>query len=278
MLRGALGASLRKGLCMTRAKECPACILARDCLFPRLFSPLPAAKAPPPFCVVPDMDAKSRYDASETFGFSLKLFATGVDYLPFFIQAWRMAGESGLGSQSEPGKFSIEKVTSQDTLIYDPQSDNLETPQALELPDCETIPQDTGKTGLVLRLQAPLRHKAGNHFSASLEFGDLFHLILRRIKALYLLEGRQWTLAREQYELLRKNAAAIRVTANNLHWQDWTRYSSRQKSYMQFGGLTGEITYGGNVGPFANLLRLAQLAHIGKQTSFGLGRVMPEYF
>lgn len=278
MLRGALGASLRRGLCMTRARDCAACILARDCLFPRIFSPLPGAKAAPPFCLVPDENPKSRYEAGEIFEFSLKLFAYGVEYLPFFIQAYRMAGENGLGSTGEPGKFVIERVMSQGQSIYDPQSDNLSKPAVLELPDCEEPAPRSGQRGVILRLCTPLRHKADNRISANLEFGDLFHLILRRIRALYLLEGRQWAMARDKYELLSRSAAAIRIDGNNLHWQDWTRYSSRQKSYMQFGGLTGEIIYQGNAGPFASLLRLGQLAHIGKQTSFGLGRIVAEYF
>lgn len=278
MLRGALGASLRKGLCMTRARDCAACILAKDCLFPRLFSPLPGAEAPPPFCLEPDMDAKASYKAGESFEFALRLFAYGVDYLPFFIQAWRMAGENGLGSRREPGQFVIEEVSSKDQVIYTAQSDNLSQPQSLDLPDCEEAAENAGQQGVGLRLLTPLRHKADNHFSASLEFVDLLHLILRRIRALYVLEGRKWALAREQYELLRQKAASIRIAANNLRWHDWTRYSSRQKAYMQFGGLAGEISYLGDVGPFANFLSLAAIAHIGKQTSFGLGRIGTEYF
>lgn len=279
MLRGSLGANLRKGLCMTRKKDCASCMLAQNCIFPRIFNPMPLPGIPgtPPFCLEPDMENRCQYAAGELFDFKLKLFSYSVEYLPFFVQAFRMAGEKGMGSPRQPGKFVIEKITSQRKSIYDTASDNLSIPESQHLPDHGETAL-SGNTGLTLHICTPLRHKTGNHFSASLEFMELFHLILRRIKALCLADGTRWSLEPGQYEALRAAAADIHVTANNLRWHDWTRYSSRQESFMKFGGLLGKITYSGDISVFKNILQFARVAHIGKQTSFGLGRLEPEYF
>lgn len=280
MLRGCLGANLRKGLCMTRKNECASCMLGRNCIFPRIFNPAPLAgfAAAPPFCLEPGADNKCNYAAGELLEFKLKLFSYGVEYLPFFVQAFRAAGEKGMGGPGQPGKFVIEKITSQGKIIYVPAEDNLEIPQNLQLPDPQAG-ESPGNEGLCLHICTPLRHKTGNHYSASLEFIELFHLLLRRIKALCILNGYKWSLEPAQYEALRTAAAKVRVTENNLRWQDWTRYSSRQEAFMKFGGLVGKIRYSGNISPvFKELLQFASVAHIGKQTSFGLGRVEPEYF
>ncbi len=272
MLRGSLGANLRKGLCMTRQKDCQTCMLAPRCVFPRIFNPAPVSgdRLPPPFCLEPDMEPRRQYNAGELFGFDLKLFSYGVDYLPFFVHAFHMAGENGLGNFGQPGKFVIEKITSQGVSIYD--HDNLAIPQCRRITEPEQG-EPPGCNDVAIELCTPLRHKSGNHFTANLEFTDIFHLTLRRVKALCLLDGVRWLLAPEQYVTLREAAQAIRTSQSSVRWHDWTRYSARQESFMKFGGLMGKITCHGDLSMFKEMLRFARAAHIGKQTSFGLGRI-----
>jgi hypothetical protein len=54
--------------------------------------------------------------------------------------------------------------------------------------------------------------------------------------------------------------------------QDWTRYSSRQNTLMEMGGLLGEmlLTGPGLIGLWP-ALEYGQWVHVGKGTSFGLG-------
>lgn len=273
MLRGSLGAHLRRGLCMARRNDCQSCMLAGSCIFTRIFSLSGSRTAP--FCIEPDSAAKCSYAPGEIFEFRLKLFAYGVDYLPFFVQAFRMAGLKGMGSMAAPGQFTIERITSGTRQLYDAENDNIDLPQCELMPGPGAAAPQQGR--LTLRIVSPLRHKSGNRFSAALEFGDLFHLILRRLKALYNLEGHDWSLDPEQYAQLRGAAERIRTQANNLRWQDWSRYSSRQDALMKFGGLIGDISYVGDFSMFAELVEVAKIAHIGKQTSFGLGRIEPTY-
>ena len=75
------------------------------------------------------------------------------------------------------------------------------------------------------------------------------------------------------YKQLVARAGAVTTEASDLKWIDWTRYSRRQKSTMQLGGLTGSVTFRGDIAEFLPLLDFCTQVHIGKQTSFGLGRI-----
>ena len=108
MLRGALGGSLRRTVCMTQKKDCTQCMLAATCIFPRLFTAAAAPEKcgtapmiPPPFCLLPSLEGQRVYEAGENFSFTLKLFSYAVDYLPLpwpAGRAWGVARSMGRGS------------------------------------------------------------------------------------------------------------------------------------------------------------------------------------
>ena len=43
---------------------------------------------------------------------------------------------------------------------------------------------------------------------------------------------------------------------------------------MNLGGLTGAVTYKGPLDEFLPLIEFSEMVHIGKQTSFGLGKIL----
>lgn len=276
MLRGALGASLRKWLCMSRKSDCDACLLRGNCIFVRLFKPVQTEGKPltPPFCIEPDLDSRQDYPEGERFNFNLKLFAYAVEHLPFFVQGFAAAGQKGLGSNLQPGQFVIEEITCASAagqwVIFRQAEDRLQIPEP-RIWRPQSLPSDL--TRVELCLATPLRHKADSHFSSTLSFRELFQLILRRFKALALLEGDIWSLPPARFSELAHAADQIRIESGQLNWQDWTRYSSRQSTFMKLGGLTGAISYAGDLRPFADLLSFAAFAHVGKQSSFGLGKI-----
>lgn len=60
----------------------------------------------------------------------------------------------------------------------------------------------------------------------------------------------------------------------NLHWFDWTRFSSRQQQEMTLGGVLGSWTLQGDSAAMTEIypwLWLGQWLHVGKNASMGLG-------
>lgn len=285
MLRGSLGAGLRRAVCMTPKSDCRRCMLCTTCMFPRLFTAASAPEGgrgtapqlPPPFCIEPPRVRRTEYAAGDDFSFGLKLFSFATDYLPYFIHAFMLAGRHGMGRGTEQGqgKFLVENVLQGESSIYDAGGEQLHDVVTHDLPLPAPCPAGADEN-VQCRLVTPLRFKASNRLSASLDFTTLLHLIIRRIKSLCALDGEAFRLPQEDFDALFRTAAAVTVAENALRWEDWSRYSGRQQTVMQLGGLTGRIVYQGPVSVFARYLDFAYRAHIGKQTSFGLGALEPD--
>lgn len=279
MLRGVLGNNLRRAVCVAQKKDCTQCMLVENCLFSRLFTAVVAPNGsngapllPPPFCIEPDLDQKCAYAAGETFRFTLKLFSYATDYLPYFVHAFMLAGQRGMGRRSEEGygRFRIAAIMQGERALYDPETERLTHPVIEELPFPALRPAYRDCTAVV-HLLTPLRFKEANHLVGTLEFSQLLTLILRRIKNLCALDGKQFRMPAEAFHTLMQKASDVQVQKKALCWRDWSRYSGRQQTLMRMGGLTGRICYYGPMEAFADYFNFACKAHIGKQSSFGLG-------
>ena len=274
MLRGTLGNYLRHAVCMMQGKDCPDCMLVKTCIFPKLFTFVSAPEnsriapmMPPPFCFEPPQDNVCDFAPGDSFCFRLKLFSYAVEYLPYFIHSFKLAGQRGMGRGTKEGhgRFSLNDVQLEDGVsIYDAVNEQL----FLSLPHmCDSYDESS----LTINLLTPLRFKQANHLAAELDFSLLFQLILRRLGSLYALEGKDFRLPQDDFKVLQQAASSVRITASNLHWRDWRRFSGRQNTTMQLGGLVGSVRYSGPIKVFSEHLDFATKVHLGKQTSFGLG-------
>lgn len=279
--RGAFGHALRQTLCISRQRDCTACLLAQRCLYARTFenrsqpAPEPTARtvAPPlPYVLEPEPSEKNVFDAGETFSFDLLLFGECNDYLPYFVFAVEQMGQGGIGRRRGDvrGRFGQVQVSVQDQAIYQGPGGQLVAgphDESLSLP----VAADGGEGQLTLRLLTPLRLKFANHYQAELPFHILVRAMLRRISSLF--ENHGDGEPELDYRGLVQRAQAVPVQTSDLRWFDWTRYSNRQEREMLMGGMVGEVAYEGNLAPYVPLLELSRTLHLGKQTSFGLGRI-----
>lgn len=73
-----------------------------------------------------------------------------------------------------------------------------------------------------------------------------------------------------------RRAEKVRIVDADLRWFDWRRYSFRQDKAMLMGGMVGSVTYEGKIGEYMPLIEFCSEVHLGKQTSFGLGKIETE--
>ncbi|WP_188007125.1 CRISPR system precrRNA processing endoribonuclease RAMP protein Cas6 [Photobacterium damselae] len=56
------------------------------------------------------------------------------------------------------------------------------------------------------------------------------------------------------------------------YFEDWQRYSLKQKEQLPFGGMKGHISFYGELYALLPFLKIGELLHIGGKTTFGLGK------
>lgn len=284
--RGVLGHGLRAAVCVTRQPRCDGCLLLTQCVYPRLFEVLPDGPAssattparyrapPPPYVLeIPDRQPRAIAAGSElSLGLTL-IGRTHAATLPaYLIAAMQRAGSRGLGRTR--GRFTLTALAQEQGLG---SADWLPIYQAAEgrLHPCPpaTRPPPPCPGQVKLELLTPLRLKQRGHLIGPrhLRAADLARALLGRLALLTTHHAPE--TSPPDWAALHRAAAELTLAHPRLHWQDWTRWSSRQHRSMQLGGLLGSLTLAGAALPaFWPLLWLGQWTHLGKGTSFGLGR------
>ena len=121
-----------------------------------------------------------------------------------------------------------------------------------------------------LNFITPTRIKFGGKYTDNVEFSIIFRNLLRRISLLsYFHCNEELDL---DYKGMIKKAEEVRTLEKDVRWIDIERYSTRQGRRMKIGGFVGEAFYEGELSPFLPFLRLGEFVHLGKGTSFGLGK------
>lgn len=256
MLRGAFGHALLALSPLPHVDGKPCALHAR-CPYCQLFAapPLPEhslqkfSQMPQPYVIEPPIGVQ-RVAAGQVFDFHLVLIGKALDMLPTITQAWQIALRKGLGG-SACTLLAVQEAGSPESSAFD-----------------KRLQQRAGLHFLTpLRLQVkgkPVRQPQ------QLSARDLLIALARRHQ---LLSDVHLGAQAPQYDFaqLVQQASAIQLSAPEMRWFEWGRYSQRQQREMKLGGLIGELTLTGDLGLFADLLHLGQWLHVGKTASFGLG-------
>jgi hypothetical protein len=272
--RGAFGHSLKKTVCVVRNTPCKECMLKSACAYSYVFETPPPADtekmrkytaAPHPFVLqfpLPEPTSGTLYRLD------IILFGHGQRYFPYIIHALQTAGRDGVGGHQQ--LYTLQKITDIDfqgidRLVY--QNGELKPQQQADSPE---IPPMPGQIEIIFH--TPLRIKQDNKNIASRQFtfGVFFGTLLRRISLISYFHTD--TPLETNFAGLTTRARAIQFSKTQLHWYDWTRYSSRQQTEMNMGGLTGSATLDmQGLEDFWPYLWLGQWTHVGKGTSMGMG-------
>lgn len=123
---------------------------------------------------------------------------------------------------------------------------------------------------LVVDFVTPAHLKRGQIAVRRPEFSTLMRAVLRRMTLLALYHG--GVVTQPHMAALATEAEKIQLMAWEGETRMWQRYSSRQHTMMEFGGLVGTAVYAGDLTPFLPYLVFGQAIHIGKACTFGEGQ------
>lgn len=287
LFRGAFGWAIKRVVCVTRTYDCPPCLLRDRCVYPYVFETPPPADtrimrkypvAPHPFVLIPP-DGGRTLAPGRTFELGLTLVGKAVEWLPQFIFALERMGRAGFGSRRTSAAL-VEVcgwIDGRRSRVYSVDDRTLAGAEAFT--DRVTVPAGpaldpsppAAASQVAIELLSPLRIRYEERLAATLEFHMLIRSLLRRLAHLSYFHcgGDPSAVAFREWI---DQAQQVRTVSSSLIWSDWTRYSTRQQTAMEFGGLTGRAVFEGPLDRFLPLLRLGEIVHAGKGTSFGLGR------
>ncbi len=307
VLRGGFGSAFRRVACALRADDCGGCGLRQACPYAYVFETSPPEGSdvlrtfrdiPRPFVIQPPEDDRTFLEPGDEMEFGLVLIGRGVSYLPYFVVAFRQLGRTGIGPRragfelaevrqvagpvwaGEAGGVGEEreqgKQGARSWTVFDGTTDSGEVRVAGVSERCVGAKEVAAAAArlpsecIQVTFKTPTRLKAEAALRTRPEFHLLVRALLRRASSLAYfhhdrrleLDYREWIRAAREVSLLR----------DETEWVSWRRYSNRQRVRMDLGGVVGTVVYKGELGRFRELLLLGALVHVGKNTTFGLGR------
>lgn len=221
-----------------------------------------------PCVLLPPLDKSTAYPAGHEFFFEITLVGRTGEYFPLCRDAVEYLG-GRLGFGEGKGKFDVFRV---DTVSPFPEhSGDIIQHQGYLHEKSATCTQ------LTLHFDTNMRLKERDTLvRTSPAFIIFFSRLLGRLNSLSLFYGDGPLCSRHEKAELLDKAVQIEIADDDTRWEDWSRFSGRQKQWMLFGGLTGRLTYSGSLTPFLPYLSLGEWAHVGGKTSFGLGKYTME--
>ncbi|MCF6244165.1 MAG: CRISPR system precrRNA processing endoribonuclease RAMP protein Cas6 [Sulfurovum sp.] len=245
MLRGALGFSLKRTVCINPTYQCEGCFAEKECIYYQFYEEKNVFHK---FRLGIELQQKS-------FDYSLYLFEEDKEVLSdILIAIQKAAEEEGYGKERK--KMKIRQMSVTNNIVYD--SSGFKSLDAL-VPN--TLNIDTFCPNVVLEFNMPLRIKENNSLAMkSIALHTLVNNIHHRLSQLngeapsrlnYRVEGE--------------------IVLSHLNFVEMKRYSNRQDKGMNMGGLKGILSIEGLDEKSYVYLKIGEIIGVGKQTVFGLG-------
>lgn len=270
IVRSILGKELRSLCCISHQNQCDSCLYNQTCAYSWIFetildkqnTSLPGRERGihPWALQLIDSDEK-RLD------FILTLCGKANDYLQYIYAAFKRGEQKGIGKDRIPYIVEGPFCKGENLISDDGNYVASVPPEVFELnEDCNTTADVRCKVNLV----TPLRITKDGKNCKRLEAGQFFPCINRRIRALVSLYGE--SSGEKPYTF-----SEITLSDIQLHYEKMNRWSARQKTVQNLGGIQGSFILDGQISAFEeSLLNAAILFGAGKLTNFGLGQVLIE--
>ena len=238
---------------------------------------------PKPFVFEPPLNRKTYYGNKEDLVFDLLLIGKGLQYFPYFVATIRKIGELGMGRNH--GKFTIRKILGIDLKTnyvvseysFSSGSEKLDRDISVSLADLyrkNLWKEPDPLNGVEVTFLTPLRMKRVGFSNWHLYFKTLMRSVLGRMSILNYFHNDYSELV--DFQEFIESARGVRISQDNLIWDDWRHPRKRDDSDHKLGGYIGDIAYAGNIEDYWPFLKIAEVLHVGKNCGFGMGRILVE--
>jgi len=287
-LHGGFGHALKQvGCFVPNARACPPCQHPGQCPYNQLFDfkNLPGLEIPkryaesPPKLFVIELPASHppQLRRGERLRFRLLLFGPTIELRIYPIVAMRIWSETGLSYKR--GRFELERIVAVNPLSGEEQQVYSSTDQMVQQNDAPlTLGEicrwcEDWQTGPLMKLTfvTPLRLPGRGYKPDDLDLKIVIKSALERLSILALLS--RLPEAAVDFVTPLAEAEKISVLSRAVTWQDYSRFSKRQDQRMSMGGFLGHLILQGDFAGLKPYLKIAELLHVGKNSTFGLGQV-----
>lgn len=225
---------------------------------------------PNPYLIVPSQINHSEFRTGEELSFHILLLGEAVQYAQPLVKALQIQ-ELGLGATRYP--FVLKKITHDpdQRVIWEDGNFHAAAVRSVALP-YRTLPDVNQVT---IHTRTPLRIRRDGALLETIDFVTIIRNITHRFEAVAARYG-GWVDAAEA-ERIRELSVQVAVLQNHFAAKPMMRYSNRLGEKMDFSGLTGSMRLQGDLSPFVPWLYAAQIFHVGRNTTFGMGRIEVEF-
>lgn len=267
-IRGGFGYTLRALVCAAGKSECSGCMLRHSCAYAFLFETPPPANAPrlAKYRAVPHPFTMHAAQAGDVLTLHLTLFGQATRYLVWFIYTLNKLGQRGLGKNKV--HFTVDEVTSGGNRVYSAGSDRVGAVESGSRIVLEPGEPMQGKVSLDFLSPLVLRTRGTIH--SRFDAPAFTTTLLRRVTNLNAFYGENPEAVTDPRPYV--EAAKSLTVASAMTTVGRSRYSTRQKQEIDYSGIAGTVTLAGEIGTLLPLLRAGEVAGVGKNTAFGMGR------
>jgi len=309
MIRGGFGHAFRRLCCIPQCQDAHSCPIAEACPYKQIFEPSPPAGSdrlsknqdiPRPFVFRPPQLSKTHFDRGESFEFDMVLIGRALDYVPYFVLAFRELAEGGLGlsrdqctldrvealSIGASSQLSSSNGQSTDTVggqlshgkvIYSSEDQLFHSVESIASTDwfesrLQELQSSMGNSPSTISLSfsTPTLIRVRGQVIREPEFHHIFKRLRDRINALSTFFG-DGPLDIDFRGIGERSENVTRVKWR-FEWDARERTSSKTSQRHEISGFVGEGTYGGDLTEFLPWLAMGELVHVGKHTAWGNGR------
>ena len=236
-------------------------------LFHVLFAEHDAGQ-PKPYALKLNEEHKTHWRRNELVWFDVTLFGEATQLAEQLVEALQSGCKLGLGDRVNQQRCPIELINVASITPFQRVPGIRQT----YLSDWFTPIAESEQIELALQLKSPLRLKRQGKVQETFK-PDLYLLNQQTCRRLTLL-SKFWVC--DDANLLKDlNQSQPRLGeyqfTDHTYFEDWQRFSLKNKRLTSFGGLKGQLSYFGQINDAKPWLQVAEVLGVGGKTTFGLG-------